>query len=42
LGLPIVFSVIKRHKEMIDVKSKKGIGTEFIFTLENAEQTDNS
>ena len=42
LGLPIVFSVIKRHKETIDVKSRRGIGTEFIFTLENAEQTDNS
>ncbi|HPB17504.1 MAG TPA: ATP-binding protein, partial [Clostridia bacterium] len=42
LGLSIVFSVIKRHEEIIDVKSQKGIGSEFIFTLENAEEIENS
>jgi len=42
LGLSIVFSVIKRHNETIDVKSQKGIGTEFVFTLENAEEEENS
>ncbi len=42
LGLSIVFSVIKRHNETIDVKSQKGIGTEFVFTLENAQEIENS
>ena len=42
LGLSIVFSVIKRHDEIIEVRSQKGIGTEFIFTLENAEEIENS
>ncbi|HOD92420.1 MAG TPA: ATP-binding protein [Clostridia bacterium] len=42
LGLSIVFSVIKRHGEIIEVRSQKGIGTEFIFTLENAEEIENS
>lgn len=42
LGLSIVFSVIKRHNETIDVKSQKGMGTEFVFTLDNAEQIENS
>lgn len=42
LGLSIVFSVIKRHNETIEVKSQKGVGTEFVFTLDNAEQNKNS
>ncbi|MFA7672872.1 MAG: HAMP domain-containing sensor histidine kinase [Clostridia bacterium] len=42
LGLSIVISVIKRHNETIDVKSQKGVGTEFTFTLENADQLQNS
>jgi signal transduction histidine kinase len=42
LGLSIVISVIKRHNETIDVKSQKGVGTEFTFTLENADQIQNS
>ncbi|MFA5340989.1 MAG: HAMP domain-containing sensor histidine kinase [Clostridia bacterium] len=42
LGLSIVFSVIKRHNEIIDVKSQKGIGTEFVFSLENAQEIESS
>lgn len=42
LGLSIVFSVIKRHNEIITVNSQKGVGTEFVFTLENADFVENS
>ena len=34
--------VIKRHNETIEVKSQKGMGTEFVFTLDNAELIENS
>lgn len=35
LGLSIVKHIIEAHKERIEVKSKKGIGSTFTFTLES-------
>ncbi len=37
LGLAIVKHIIDAHKEKIYVESQQGIGSEFSFTLENAE-----
>jgi signal transduction histidine kinase len=33
LGLAMTYGVIKRHNGTIDVKSKVGVGTEFIIKL---------
>jgi two-component system phosphate regulon sensor histidine kinase PhoR len=33
LGLSIVKHIIDRHGERIQVQSKEGVGTEFVFTL---------
>jgi len=33
LGLPMVYGVIQRHGGLIDVRSKVGVGTEFIIKL---------
>lgn len=33
LGLPIVISIIERHKGIIEIQSSKGEGTEFIIKL---------
>lgn len=33
LGLPLVKKIVTEHKGQVHVKSKKGIGTEFIFTF---------
>ncbi|WP_067144818.1 sensor histidine kinase [Pseudotamlana agarivorans] len=38
LGLSIVKHIIEAHKEKIYVESEEGIGSEFSFTLEKAEQ----
>ena len=38
LGLSIVKEIINAHQEIIDVVSTEGVGTEFIFTLTQAEE----
>src|SRR5699024_3644864 len=38
LGLSIVKEIINAHGQNINVISTEGVGTEFIFTLEKAEE----
>lgn len=38
LGLAIVYEFIKAHNQEIEVKSVKGEGTEFVFTLDPAQK----
>ncbi len=33
LGLPLVQKIVTEHKGKVNVKSQKGVGTEFIFTF---------
>ena len=40
LGLAIVKEIIKAHEENINVISTTGVGTEFIFSLQKAEEMD--
>ena len=40
LGLSIVKEIINAHQEIIDVVSTEGVGTEFIFTLTQAPESD--
>lgn len=37
LGLPIAKEIITAHNENINVVSTEGVGTEFIFSLQQAE-----
>ncbi len=40
LGLSIVKSILEQHGQTITVKSKQGMGTEFTFTLDMAENRE--
>jgi len=40
LGLSIVKGIIRSHGENIDVISTEGVGTEFVFSLPNADEYD--
>ena len=40
LGLAIVKEIISAHKQNINVISTEGIGTEFVFSLDRAKQTE--
>jgi len=40
LGLSIVKGIIRSHGENIDVTSTEGVGTEFVFSLPNADDYD--
>ena len=42
LGLAIVKHIIEAHKEKIYVESEFGIGSEFSFTIEKANQKETS